>query len=168
VAWPDGAWRRLSVAAGGEGPCEVSEVWWLQWDGWFADVRLAGPTGSHGLPYSDTQAFAGRGTYEAAAGTMEWVCRLDSEDRDPRSSARVTPCEGNPRIMREDGEDYTEYWGRMDLGDEPGTVTQSGSAMRVQAGDYAVVVERHGERVVGTLSVFDGAEWRDLLSSADA
>jgi hypothetical protein len=163
--WPDGAWRRISIAAGGEGPCEVSEVWWLQCDGWFADVRVAGPSGVRGLPYSETQAFAGRATYDAATEEMEWVCRLDSEERDPRSSARVTPCEGNPRIMREDGAAYTEYWGRMDHGDEPGAVAVSDSAVCVQVGRYAITVERQEQRVVGALSILDEEEWRVLLAS---
>jgi hypothetical protein len=67
--------------------------------------------------------------------------------------------------MREDGAAYTEYWGRMDHGDEPGAVAVSDSAVCVQVGRYAITVERQGQRVVGALSILDEEEWRVLLAS---
>ncbi len=167
VDWPNGAWRRLSIEADGHGPSEVSEVWWLQCDRHFADIRVSRSADPERLPYSSTQAFAGHASYDPATHTMEWVSRFDTEDRSERSSAHVYPCEGNPRLMREDGDAYTEYWGRMDVGDEPGRVAESGSSLRVQVGEYAVTLERVGSRTVGTLFTCDGSAWIARLTAAE-
>lgn len=168
MAWPDGAWRRLSVEADGDGPREVSEVWWLQWGWHFADIRVARSADAERLPYSSTQALAGHASYDPATHTMEWVSQFDTEDRAQRSAARVYPCEGNPRLMREDGETYTEYWGRMDVGDELGTVADSESSLRLEIGAYAITLERVGSRTIGTFCTFDGSEWTSQLSAVDA
>ena len=95
---------------------------------------------------------------------MEWVSQFDTEDRAQRSTARVYPCEGNPRLMREDGDTYREYWGRVDVGDHLGTVVESESSLRVEIGPCAIALNRVGSRVVGTLYTFDGAEWSEQLS----
>lgn len=168
VAWPDGAWRRLSIDIGG-GPREVSEVWWLQCGRRFADVRVARSAEAARFPYSSTQAFAGRSSYDPETRTMEWVNRFDTEDRaGALDRARLCPCQGNPRVLREDGDTYTEYWGRMDVGDEPGTVAESASSLRVQIGAYAITVARIGSRTVGTFFTFDGYAWTARLSASDA
>jgi hypothetical protein len=169
VAWPDGAWRRLSIEIGGGDPREVSEVWWLQCGRRYADVRVSRCADAGRLPYSSTQAFAGRSSYDPATNTMEWVNRFDTEDRaGALDLARLYPCEGNPRVMRENGDTYTEYWGRMDFGDEPGAVSESESCLRVQIGAYAITLERVGLRTIGTFSTFDGSEWTARLSAVDA
>jgi hypothetical protein len=167
VAWPDGAWRRLSIEADGGGPCEVSEVWWLQCGRHFADLRVARSADAGRFPYSSTQAFAGHASYDSATRTMEWVSQFDTEDRDRRSAARVYPCEGNPRLMREDGDTYTEYWGRMDVGDELGAVAESESSLRVEIGAYAITLERVGSRTIGTFYTSNGSEWTAQLSAVD-
>lgn len=169
MAWPDGAWRRLSIEIGGGGPCEVSEVWWLQCGRHYADIRVARSADAGRLPYSSTQAFAGRSSYDPATHTMEWVNRFDTEDRaGALDLARLYPCAGNPRVMREDGDTYTEYWGRMDVGDELGMVAESESSLRVQIDAYAITLERVGSRTIGTFSTSDGSEWTARLSASDA
>lgn len=169
MAWPDGAWRRLSIEIGGGGPREVSEVWWLQCGGHFADVRVARSADAARLPYSSTQAFAGRSSYDPATHAMEWVNSFDTEDRaGALDLARLRPCEGNPRVLREDGAAYTEYWGRMDVGDVLGTVAESESCLRVQIGVYAITLERSESRTVGTFFTYDGSEWTARLSAAGA
>lgn len=100
---------------------------------------------------------------------MEWVNRFDTEDRaEALDLARLYPCAGNPRVMREDGDTYTEYWGRMDVGDELGMVAESESSLRVQIDAYAITLERVGSRTIGTFSTSDGSEWTARLSASDA
>lgn len=167
MSWPDGVWRRLSIEADERGPLEVAEVWWLHRGPHFADIRIARTADSGRMPWSTTQSFGGRASYDAPSKTMEWVSGFDTEDRPPRSAARICPCEGNPRVMREDGDGYTEYWGRVDVGEPIAEVRETPSSLRLEVGTYAITLRRVAGGVVGALFTLDGSEWTMRLSTED-
>lgn len=168
----DGLWQRRSVTIGDAAPTEPARVHWIQWDGYYLDVRV--PHGASRLALCGPGTFGG--TTSWADPVLTWHHAIDSE---PGTNAD----EGTVRWLGEDlleerglavldgaTTGYVELWARIGPVPERGRHwSPARGAMAVEAGPnrMAAVVDATGAWAAGRSELDATGIWRIIETSGD-